>query len=124
MTQVVRTQKAEAIAHFQYEGRLIQDVPFGNGHINDTYLLTFEVKRMGILKVILQKMNKNVFKNPVELMENILGVTSYLREKIIRRRSRQRNVECNSGTGWKTILSGFVWRLLEILYFYYRCEQL
>ena len=126
MTQVVRTQKAEAIAHFQYEGRLIQDVPFGNGHINDTYLLTFEVKRMGILKVILQKMNKNVFKNPVELMENILGVTSYLREKIIkkRRKSRQRNVECNSGTGWKTILSGFVWRLLEILYFYYRCEQL
>ena len=115
MTQVVRTQKAEAIAHFQYEGRLIQDVPFGNGHINDTYLLTFEVKRMGILKVILQKMNKNVFKNPVELMENILGVTSYL---------RQRNVECNSGIGWKTILSGFVWRLLEILYFYYRCEQL
>ena len=84
MTQVVRTQKAEAIAHFQYEGRLIQDVPFGNGHINDTYLLTFEVKRMGILKVILQKMNKNVFKNPVELMENILGVTSYLREKIIK----------------------------------------
>lgn len=126
MTQVVRTQKAEAIAHFQYEGRLIQDVPFGNGHINDTYLLTFEVKRMGILKVILQKMNKNVFKNPVELMENILGVTSYLRRKNYkkRRKSRQRNVECNSGTGWKTILSGFVWRLLEILYFYYRCEQL
>ena len=126
MIQVVRTQKAEAIAHFQYEGRLIQDVPFGNGHINDTYLLTFEVKRMGILKVILQKMNKNVFKNPVELMENILGVTSYLREKIIKKggRSRQRNVECNSGAGWKTILSGFVWRLLEILYFYYRCEQL
>ena len=126
MTQVVRTQKAEAIAHFQYEGRLIQDVPFGNGHINDTYLLTFEVKRMGILKVILQKMNKNVFKNPVELMENILGVTSYLARKNYkkRRRSRQRNVECNSGTGWKTILSGFVWRLLEILYFYYRCERL
>ena len=125
MTQVVRTQKAEAIAHFQYEERLIQDVPFGNGHINDTYLLTFEVKRMGILKVILQKMNKNVFKNPVELMENILGVTSYLRENYKkRRRSRQRNVECNSGIGWKTILSGFVWRLLEILYFYYRCEQL
>lgn len=48
-------------------------------------MLTFEVKRMGILKVILQKMNKNVFKNPVELMENILGVTSYLREKIIKK---------------------------------------
>ena len=64
MTQVVRTQKAEAIAHFQYEGRLIQDIPFGNGHINDTYLLTFEVKRMGILKVILQKMNKKCIQEP------------------------------------------------------------
>ena len=125
MTQVVRTQKAEAIAHFQYEGRLIQDVPFGNGHINDTYLLTFEVKRMGILKVILQKMNKNVFKNPLELMEySWSDFLSSRKNYKKRRRSRQRNVECNSGIGWKTILSGFVWRLLEILYFYYRCEQL
>ena len=29
-------------------------------------------------------MNKNIFKNPEELMENILGVTSFLRKKIIR----------------------------------------
>ena len=28
-------------------------------------------------------MNKNIFKNPEELMENILGVTSFLRKKII-----------------------------------------
>ena len=63
MTQVVRTQKAEAIAHFQYEGRLIQDVPFGNGHINDTYLLTFEVKRMGILRKISGKYNRTLLKS-------------------------------------------------------------
>ena len=37
--------------------------------------------------------------------------------KIIKEEIRQRNVECNSGTGWKTILSGFVWRLLEIYIF-------
>ena len=76
MTQVVRTQKAEAIAHFQYEGRLIQDVPFGNGHINDTYLLTFEVKRMGILKVILQKMNKNVRRKT--LLQNTVPLPEFL----------------------------------------------
>lgn len=83
MAQAIRAQKGEAIAHFQYEGRLIKDIPFGNGHINDTFLLTFEVRRMGRLKVILQRMNKKVFGNPVQLMENIMGVTSYLREKII-----------------------------------------
>ncbi|MDO4313691.1 MAG: aminoglycoside phosphotransferase family protein [Eubacteriales bacterium] len=83
MAQAIRAQKGEAIAHFQYEGRLVKDIPFGNGHINDTYLLTFEVRRMGRMKVILQRMNKNVFENPIQLMENIMGVTAYLRDKIV-----------------------------------------
>ncbi len=82
MAQAIRAQKGEAIAHFQYEGRLIKDIPFGNGHINDTFLLTFEVRKMGRMKVILQRMNKKVFEDPVLLMENIMGVTSYLRDKI------------------------------------------
>jgi hypothetical protein len=34
-------------------------------------------------KIILQRMNKNVFPRPVELMENVLGVTSYLKKIII-----------------------------------------
>lgn len=84
MAKVIRAQKSEAIAHFQYEGRLVKDIPFGNGHINDTYLLTFEVKKMGRMKVILQRMNKEVFSNPIHLMENITGVTIYLRDQIIR----------------------------------------
>lgn len=82
MAQVMRVQKSEAIAHFQYEGRLIEDRPFGNGHINDTFLLTFEVKKMGRMKVILQRMNTSIFEKPVQLMENILGVTEFLRKKI------------------------------------------
>ena len=39
---------------------------------------------MGNIKVILQKMNKDVFAQPVELMENVMGVTAYLREQIIK----------------------------------------
>ena len=38
---------------------------------------------MGILKVILQRMNREIFTNPVELMENVVGVTTFLRKKII-----------------------------------------
>ena len=50
--------------------------PYGNGHINDTYV--FDCKP----KYILQKINTQIFKDPDELMENILGVTEHLKKKI------------------------------------------
>ena len=77
-------QIAEVIGNFQYNGRLMRGCAYGNGHINDTYLLTFQISGMGNIKVILQKMNKDVFKQPTELMENVMGVTAYLREQIIK----------------------------------------
>lgn len=83
MNRVSEAQLNEAIKNFEYEGRLTDVRPFGNGHINDTYLLTFEIREMGNLKVILQRMNKEIFRQPVELMENIIAVTSHLRKKIV-----------------------------------------
>ena len=83
MVQVTQKQKDEAIANFQYQGMLVDERPYGSGHINDTFLLTFDIGEMGQIKVILQRMNKDVFTAPVELMENIIGVTSHLRKKII-----------------------------------------
>ena len=83
MIQVTQKQKEEAIAHFQYEGVLASEGPYGSGHINDTFLLTFDVEGEGKRNVILQRMNNEVFSDPEGLMENIVGVTSYLRKKII-----------------------------------------
>lgn len=51
-------------------------VPYGNGHINDTYL------REGNPGYILQRINTKVFKDPISVMENIVNVTEYLREII------------------------------------------
>ena len=51
--------------------------PYGNGHINDTYLCESEPK------IILQRINSNVFKKPEEVMENIYNVTEFLKKKII-----------------------------------------
>ncbi len=48
----------------------------GNGHINRTYLVD------STPRVILQRINTDVFKKPAEVMENVMAVTSYLREKI------------------------------------------
>lgn len=84
MGRVSELQLKEAIANFNYFGRLKACEPFGSGHINDTYRLTFEIGDMGDVYVILQRMNREIFKKPVELMENIVGVTSHLRKKIIK----------------------------------------
>ena len=48
---------------------------YGNGHINDTYVLEDG-------KLILQRINTNIFKNPEELMENVVNVTEFLKKKI------------------------------------------
>ncbi len=52
--------------------------PYGAGHINDTYLADIKPSQY-----ILQRINHNVFKNPDNLMENIVGVTEHLRQKIM-----------------------------------------
>lgn len=83
MSTITSKQRDEAIGHFRFEGMLIEEGPYGSGHINDTFLLTFDISGMGVLKVILQRMNKDIFTEPEQLMENILNVTSYLRERII-----------------------------------------
>ncbi|MCD8046962.1 MAG: aminoglycoside phosphotransferase family protein [Clostridiales bacterium] len=68
--------------NFQFEGRLVSRKPYGSGHINDTWLLVFDRTDGTQKKVILQRMNREVFEKPVELMENIVSVTAYLRERI------------------------------------------
>ena len=72
----------EAIDGFKLPGELNECVVYGNGHINDTYRLTYEIPN-GTKRYILQRMSKSIFKDPVGLMENIGGVTSWLRKKII-----------------------------------------
>ena len=53
------------------------------GHINDTYLLIYDDPEKGQYKKILQHMNRQIFTRPIELMENIMNVTTYLRERIL-----------------------------------------
>ena len=55
--------------------------PFGNGHINRTYEITAEGSPG---RYILQRINQYVFHHPDQVQENILAVTSHLREKILR----------------------------------------
>ena len=71
----------EAIDGFKLPGELKECIRYGSGHINDTYRLTYETPQ-GTKRYILQRMSKSIFKKPVELMENVSGVTAWLKKKI------------------------------------------
>ncbi len=76
------TNLIEIIKAFPEYGKYIGYKPVTDGHINDTYIVDFEAEDGTVLHYLLQRINVNVFKRPVELMENVCGVTSFLREKI------------------------------------------
>ena len=70
--------ESKVIKEFLVDGELVSVEPYGSGHINSTRLVTMRTDK-GDERYILQRINNNVFKNPAELMENYVGVTSYLR---------------------------------------------
>lgn len=81
MKKITETDLQEVAANFCFPAKPNRMVPYGNGHINDTFLLTFEDPAQ--TPMILQRMNNEIFTRPVELMENIMNVTTYLRKIIV-----------------------------------------
>ena len=70
--------KQELSDNYDFSSELVEAKEFGNGHINHTLLLTFENGE----KYVLQRINTSIFTKPVELMENIVNVTEFLKDKI------------------------------------------
>lgn len=70
--------------NFQFRGVFRKAEPNISGHINDTYIVYYD-KGSGVSqRYILQRINHNVFKEPEKVMENIIGITRHMREKIIK----------------------------------------
>lgn len=63
-------------------GKLINIKEDNTGNINKTYIITF-INNGIEYKYLVQQINTNVFNDPYILMENILGVTNYLKEQMI-----------------------------------------
>ncbi len=74
----------EAIEQIGFEGSLIGYERYGNGHINDTFVTLYRQKDGSYIRYILQRMNHDTFKQPEQLMENVAGVTEFLKQKIIK----------------------------------------
>lgn len=62
---------------FETEGKPVRCIPYGSGHINETWLVETDRPH----RYILQKVNTGVFPNGRGLMNNIILVTEHLRKK-------------------------------------------
>lgn len=69
-------QVKDYVLSFAIEGELIEIKPFGNGHINDTFMVQTTQN-----KYLFQRINDNVFKNVDELMSNVYRVCEHIKTK-------------------------------------------
>ena len=72
----------DALYAFGFGSQCSYVKPFGEGHINETYAVYMPTDKGEEFAYILQRVNNNVFKNPAGVMENIFGVTEYLRNVV------------------------------------------
>ncbi len=76
-------EKAKKILReFQINGELIYCNPFGEGHINTTFVVCFMHETTPPVRYILQQINTSIFTEPEALIQNISLVTSFIKEKI------------------------------------------
>lgn len=71
----------EAAEHFQFDGEPQSIDRNYQGHINDTEIIAVSGSASK-KRYVLQRINTDVFHRPEELMENVVGVTAFLRDRI------------------------------------------
>lgn len=69
----------EVLHNFRLEGEIKKIIPFGNGHINNSYRLIN--KNENRTDYLLQAINHHIFKRVDLLMENITLLTTFLQKK-------------------------------------------
>lgn len=98
--------------HFPLHGALLDAHRYGSGHINDTFLARFDQAGAPV-RYIFQRINRNVFKNVPQLMENISRVTRHVADKAGKYDSRRALTlvpACDGAPFYKTPAGDF-WRV-------------
>lgn len=106
---------------FDLRADFIDGMPYGSGHINDTYCANFDQAGLRPLRYILQRINTNVFKTPVQLMDNIARVTRHSLERLIDEgnpEARRRTLTCipaMDGKPYAVDTAGNYWRVYPFI---------
>ncbi len=120
----------EALAAFDFGAPVVGAMRYGCGHINDTFCVHTQPADYPCRCFILQRMSAAAFKNPQQLMQNIIGVTEYLGKKIQasggdRAREAMEVLRPRSGEDFFTDSEGGAWRaypFIEGIYCYQTAE--
>lgn len=108
-------QILNALKNFKVEGKIRGFMPYGNGHINDTFLI-LSVNRDGEKnRYVLQSVNNNVFKKPEQVMQNIEKVTEYLKGIVSNPREVLTLVHTYNGSTYYMDKEGFCWRMYDFV---------
>ena len=107
----IRSELLELIP-FPMDGTPTTVEPFGNGNVNDTFLV-----RTGSGNCYtLQRINHDVFKDPVSLMDNFARVTTHLSQKHMDGHTTLQTlvlVPAQDGSSYLTGEHGNYWRVTE-----------
>ena len=68
--------------HFALDGDLMDVSPLAQGHINDTYIVVTRAND-AVVRYVLQRINRSVFKDPPRMMDNIIRITEHIRDKVL-----------------------------------------
>lgn len=105
---------------FDLRADFVRGIPYGSGHINDTYCGIFDQAGLH-LRYILQRVNTRVFKTPVELMENVGRVTRHALARLLAEHhpeARRRTLTCipaHDGKPYARDSQGGFWRVYPFI---------
>ncbi len=110
----------EVLDNYVFPATLLGAVRYGQGHINDTFCVLCQPQEGDCIRYILQGLSSAAFPHPEELMENFVGITSYLRDKVIANggdplRETLSLVKTRDGKDFYTDSNGKVWRLTPFI---------
>ncbi len=110
----------EILGNYKFKGTYSGYSVMNNGHINNTFALKFDDG--GAEKVyILQQINTSVFKDPDILMQNYIGVTNFVRDKVKQaggdvKRESLKVYYTNDNKPYYLDNEGRYWRVINYIY--------
>jgi len=101
----------EIASRFNVKGNVVYCERYGNGHINETYLVRVEDGT----EYVMQKINHTVFKDVPALMNNISSVTKYLSAQDPEPRHTLHLVPARAGGDYLRDENGCYWRMYDFV---------
>lgn len=111
---------SQILAAYVLPGTVAEVARHGKGHINDTFCVVCKTPEGGTARFILQRLSQAAFPHPEEVMENFVGITSYLRREILAEggdplRETLSLVKTGDGADFVTDAEGRAWRLMPFI---------